>query len=300
MIPMKCRQKISAALAVILLMLPFMIVFASASSYADFEREVSLEITDIPFANMKFYAYFVAEFDKNGKLTPDGDFESLNLGLESELDYSSLSDILSKKVLTDGMSPDHTALSDEYGLALFDGPELNQGLYIIMSEKFRRDDKVYSMSPFAVTLPFEYGNETGYDVFASAKFDVSPALDLYTVYKVWDDEGSEDKRPPKIDIMLYCDGEIYDEISLPHEGSWKYEWHDLPADHTWWIEEKEVTDYKASISQNGTSFTITNKFTGNPPEEDVPSTGQLWWPVPILLCVGLLFVSVGVIRRTRA
>ena len=68
MIPMKCRQKISAALAVILLMLPFMIVFASASSYADFEREVSLEITDIPFANMKFYAYFVAEFDKNGKL----------------------------------------------------------------------------------------------------------------------------------------------------------------------------------------------------------------------------------------
>ena len=34
-----------------------------------------------------------------------------------------------------------------------------------------------------------------------------------------------------------------------------------------------------------------------PPPDIVPQTGQLWWPVPVLMCGGLAFVLVGVIRR---
>ena len=38
------------------------------------------------------------------------------------------------------------------------------------------------------------------------------------------------------------------------------------------------------------------------PDEDVPlaslpQTGQLWWPVPLLLCGGLLLVVFGLLRR---
>lgn len=40
----------------------------------------------------------------------------------------------------------------------------------------------------------------------------------------------------------------------------------------------------------------------NPPtkEPELPQTGQLWWPVPVLFAVGLLFVVVGLIRRRGA
>ena len=34
-----------------------------------------------------------------------------------------------------------------------------------------------------------------------------------------------------------------------------------------------------------------------PPPDIVPQTGQLWWPVPVLMVGGLAFVLVGVLRR---
>ena len=291
-------HKFSAVLIAILLIVPCLLIFSSAFA-VDIEREVSLEITDIPFANIKFLAYRVASFDENGILTPDDEFVSVDTDFNGVLDHSVLSDTLYKKVLAEGIKADAVVESDEYGSALFDGSTLEVGLYLITSEKITMDGKVYSMCPFMVTLPYKYDGGTAYNVFASAKFDAVPAVDVYAVSKIWDDDGSENKRPEKIDIVLYCDGEVYDEISLPHDGSWRYEWHDLPSEHTWWVEEKSIADYKSTIEKNGTSFVITNKYIGPTPDEDVPATGQLWWPVPILICAGLFLVSRGVVRRVK-
>lgn len=33
--------------------------------------------------------------------------------------------------------------------------------------------------------------------------------------------------------------------------------------------------------------------------DNLPQTGQLWWPVPVLLCAGLACIVVGLIRRRR-
>ena len=33
------------------------------------------------------------------------------------------------------------------------------------------------------------------------------------------------------------------------------------------------------------------------PDDKLPQTGQLWWPVPALLCAGLVLILAGVIRR---
>ena len=293
------RRKLGAVLATIFFIIPCLVIFSSAFPI-DMDREVSLEISDVPFNDIKFFAYRVASFDENSFLTLDDDFASIDVDVNGVLEYSTLSDMLYKKVLADGIVADSVVLSDEEGVALFGGSNLEKGLYLITSERFAMDGKVYSMSPFMVTLPYKYDGGTAYTVFASAKFDALPEVDLYTVSKVWDDEGAESRRPDKIDIVLYCDGEVYDEISLPHKGAWRYEWCDLPSEHTWWVEEKTIADYESTVEQNGTSFVIKNKYTGDIPEEDVPATGQLWWPVPVLICAGLLLISVGVIRRTKA
>lgn len=42
-------------------------------------------------------------------------------------------------------------------------------------------------------------------------------------------------------------------------------------------------------------FTNTYKKPGN----KLPQTGQLWWPVPILMVLGVAFVTVGLVRRRR-
>lgn len=37
-----------------------------------------------------------------------------------------------------------------------------------------------------------------------------------------------------------------------------------------------------------------------PSDSKLPQTGQLWWPVPVMLLTGLLFISIGLIRRKNA
>ncbi len=53
------------------------------------------------------------------------------------------------------------------------------------------------------------------------------------------------------------------------------------------------------IVKDGKIFTITN--TCNRPDTPkggkLPQTGQLWWPVPVLLLAGLVLVIVGLLRR---
>jgi len=36
------------------------------------------------------------------------------------------------------------------------------------------------------------------------------------------------------------------------------------------------------------------------PPNKLPQTGQLWWPVPVLLSAGLLLLLIGVVRRKRS
>ena len=298
MILMFNRKTVSVMLIVIIMSV--MTVFTSALS-VNTAHSVSLEITDIPFAGIKFFAYSVAEFDSDGRLNVNEDYTKLGIDVNSGSNYSQLTDAVSKYVLSENLTADAVAESDEYGTAVFESSELVCGLYLVFGERYEKDGNIYLSSPFMITLPFSYGNNVEYDVVASAKFDILPKTDTYTVSKIWADDGAEDKRPSKIDIVLYCDGEVYDEISLPHNGSWIYEWQDLPSEHTWWVEEKEVADYECQLTQNGTAFVITNTYTGEvPPVEDIPATGQLWWPVPILTCIGLLFISLGLVRRARS
>lgn len=69
--------------------------------------------------------------------------------------------------------------------------------------------------------------------------------------------------------------------------------------------EKEMDDYTVTVTREGVTFVVTNTYTGDTPaappgkpaEPKLPQTGQLWWPVPVLLAVGLLLVLIGLICR---
>ncbi|MDO4804665.1 MAG: hypothetical protein Q4A32_07585, partial [Lachnospiraceae bacterium] len=43
--------------------------------------------------------------------------------------------------------------------------------------------------------------------------------------------------------------------------------------------------------------TVTPRMTTTP-SSSLPKTGQLWWPVPVLAAIGLIFVFVGLKRRS--
>lgn len=154
------------------------------------------------------------------------------------------------------------------------------------------------------------------------------------VLKVWNDDGSEADRPDSIEVYLLRDGEIYDTITLSEENNWRYSWDELDSKYEWTVVEKVPSGYTVSISKQGVTFVITNTKPHEPPPPpptppvtppptppvtpppptppvtppptppvtpppppDLPQTGQLWWPVPVLASAGMLLLLLGLIRQ---
>ena len=112
------------------------------------------------------------------------------------------------------------------------------------------------------------------------------------VLKIWKDEGHENERPKKITAALLRDGVVYETVALHAENGWSYQWHALDPSYTWTVKEQTVLDkYTSSAVRDGDVFIITNTYSV------IPQTGQLWWPVPILLAFGLGMIVIGLIRR---
>ena len=117
-----------------------------------------------------------------------------------------------------------------------------------------------------------------------------------TVIKVWKNDGAHlEERPTEVQAALLCNGEVYEVVVLNEENGWTYCWTGLDGEMEWTVEEYTVLDkYSSSVTQDGSTFIITNTYS------DIPQTGQLWWPVPMLLALGLGMIVVGLVRRRGA
>lgn len=61
--------------------------------------------------------------------------------------------------------------------------------------------------------------------------------------------------------------------------------------------EQVQGDYKVSITQGSTTFTVTNTY--DKPGGKLPQTGSLWWPVPAMLIAGLGCLIAGLMRKRK-
>lgn len=153
-------------------------------------------------------------------------------------------------------------------------------------------------------------NVCRYDVLVNPKFDSSEIPDTPSTItrkglKVWDDAKDKDSRPTEVAVQLLRDGKVYDTKTLSTKNNWRYTWSGLDDRYTWSVVEKNYKGYTVRIEREGITFVITNTRsngtpdTPSPTDPKLPQTGQLWWPVPLLLMGGLLFLIIGVVCRKR-
>lgn len=113
-----------------------------------------------------------------------------------------------------------------------------------------------------------------------------------TVIKIWKDKGHETERPSEVQVALIRNGEIYEIVTLNEENEWTYHWYSLDGDAEWTVEEYTMLNkYTSKVTKDGNTFIVTNSYSV------IPQTGQLWWPVPMLLALGFVMIIVGMIRR---
>jgi hypothetical protein len=177
-----------------------------------------------------------------------------------------------------------------------------------------------------------------YNVSASpkrSKVDVTEIKE-YSVHKRWSDSGYSENRPSSITIKIYCDDEIYETVTLNSSNSWSYSWK-YEAGHKWKLVETSTgNNYTASYTSNGYEFIFTNTYnppttptpdeptpedTPTPDEPSIPDlpevlgairdlpevlgarrlpqTGLLWWPVPILVILGIWLIFKGIRKNVE-
>ncbi|MBQ4447879.1 MAG: Cna B-type domain-containing protein [Clostridia bacterium] len=186
-----------------------------------------------------------------------------------------------------------TGVTDENGSVTF--ADLELGLYLIAQEG--EVEGYYPIAPFLVSVPMTNPEGTAwvYDIDASPKAEAAPIVTpepvfrTFTVRKIWDDnDDAQHFRPASIQVKFYKDGEYVETVTLNEGNGWTYTWEGLEDGHSYTVEEVVPQNYIASYVYGADVVTITNTAK-------LIQTGQLNWPIPVLMGAGAVLLVIGFI-----
>lgn len=294
-------------------------VNASAADMGDKDRNLSLTVVyqdrGNAVAGAPVQLYQIASMDENFHITTDRTFRAFQADIEDEdTQWYILADALLAYIQEEGISSDDETKINTSGYALFPtrNHSLTPGVYLLSCPNYHYNGRIYYTSPVIISLPnFQADGQLSNQVTAHIKFTSIP--DKLIVKKVWDDRGYESKRPKSITVELLKDGVIAETVTLSKQNNWTYEWPELDPDHTWDVREKAVPGYKkpkycSTFTKDGNEITITNSYNpppgnppgnppgrppGNTPPSRLPQTGQLIWPIPVMVVAGLTLFALG-------
>lgn len=222
------------------------------------------------------------------------------MGLDAD-STRALSTTLEAIVYRDRIPETYVGCTDENGVLEWN--DADDGIYLIIGEQTSDEEYNYIPSPLLVSVPTlaEDGSHDHKVEVEHNKVQRLPRGDDYTYFrvrKIWVDQGSENVRPESISVQLLCDGNVYDTVMLNSENDWTYEWNMLSNEHNWTAVEHIVPDgYSLSVEKKQIGIILVNTYDNPPPPPppppNIPQTGQLWLPVPMLTVLGIVLITVG-------
>ena len=235
----------------------------------------------------KVQIYKIADYDvENTVLTQDFALSGISINTLKN-DPNSCVDLLDNFVSNSEVKPYLTATTDNTGLAEF--TSLNDGIYFV--QKTQESDTDYSMKPFVVAVPSLNDGDLIREITCKPKCERSNLADI-SVTKVWKDS-TDKERPKSVVILLFGGNELLDTVKLSEENGWTYEWKNMNARCKYYVKEMVPTGYTASIKETDKNIFVVTNTKDKPVSGFLPQTGQLWWPVPVLLTIGLLMLILG-------
>jgi len=252
--------------------------------------------------------YKVAEVAGFGEFELTGDFKEYPVALEN-LDaegFRDLAETLEIYVSKDNIEPVDIGVVDETGILKFPSEKqtMEKGLYLVLSENYVDEQQNYTYAPLLICLPNrDVDDQWVYDETIYPKDGPADSTDKLQVIKIWKDNNDKKNRPEEIEVELLKDGEVCQTVKLNEANDWRFEWKLLEEGHDWKVAEKNVPKgYTVKITKEQTTYVITNTYdTPKIPDQPskLPQTGVLWWPVPILAGVGMVFFMIGWVKRRK-
>lgn len=267
-----------------------------------------------PISDIKCRVYKVAEYSETGAYALENPFDRFvnEVELLDKIERTP-EDMTTNEWRVLGITL-NTYLNEPYAYEKLEGvikkgkvvfSDIERGLYLITVDSAEMNGVMYTSPAMLTTVPnLDELGQKNYQVELDyeSKLGTTDIYDSYTVQKIWKSNTTVTPVKCEITVDLYAEGMSvpYDTVKLNEANNWSYKWEKLPSKHVWSVKEREVPkNYKVIYSQNGAYFVIENIYypPETPPEPSLPQTGQLWWPVPILITVGLFFILMGYHRK---
>lgn len=242
---------------------------------------INLTVT-CPVSNMQVSLYRVA--DENYNLVDA--FSQYSIDLKQ--DVQGAANALENRILMDGIEADASNSSDSSCKASFTG--LETGIYLVVGKEVFQDGVFYMPQVSLISL-------SG-DLSVDLKYETSDKPSRIHVLKVWKKDNKK-SRPKSIEVcLLRSDGIVVDRVVLNSDNQWSTTWDNLSTLYTYRVMETSVpSGYKESCIREKDTIVLTNtgsdKYHVEKKDEVLPNSGQLWWPVPVLLFVGLVLFGLG-------
>lgn len=248
------------------------------------ELVIDYRFEDIAVSDAAFRLYRVADLNSRQELSYTGAFSDLRLDAEA---LSKAAEELYARVGDRDVQPDRIMTTDSQGKVSVS--DLTPGAYLLVCEPTTVENYVYYMEKQVVFI------KEGTLILnpKSTRLPVGVKLISIKTVKFWDDKGHENKRPRQITVRLLKDGKTVSSVVLSEANNWSHTWNDLLPNARWSVEEDVPQGYKATVQKSDNVFSITNQY------KNIPQTGQIWWPVVTVLCLGLALIVVGLsVRRS--
>lgn len=255
------------------------------------------------FSELDIRVYRVAEAFADGTfelVSPFSDYPVNIHGITSQKEWKDVATTLTAYIAADQVQPDRTETTDSDGTAAFAG--LETGLYLVCGVVVENGTGTYQFDDFMVYLPTPRDDTFEYDVEAKPKCTSFVPKTEYQVIKLWKDAGDSGARPVSITIDILKDGVLRETVVLSADNDWSYAWTASAGDEgKWTVAERDVPQgYQVTISENTTTFTITN--TSTPEQDGPPDTGDslVLWPWVLACCIsGSLLLILSIYRERK-
>lgn len=285
------RRKIASLILAILIL--FSCTVQAFAQEVDMERTGSISVQLVenagkqPVAGAELSVYYVAAAEQNDKgnlvYSYIEAFADCGIALDDpalavKLDmFTEKKTVVCQKTTTDSM-----------GRAVFHNLPL--GLYFV--KQTSAVEGFASCTSFLVTIPVKNGHSYVYDVEATPKTEIYKSSTI-VIRKVWN-VGEEKNVADYVTVQLLRDGTVLETVILDEKNNWQVTFTDMPESDAYQVAEIDVPEgFTATYTKQGAVFTVINTL-------ELPQTGQLIWPIPVLALSGMLLLIVGVcLLRSR-
>ena len=287
----------------------FLILLAFVFSFTCVYAEETGSITvNTPMEDMEVSLYRVGEFTEQGTFTLTKQYQSYSVSLDhsSSEEWQATANTLAQYIERDGVQADVEGVSSSNHTIAFNN--LTCGLYLMIGSEKEVSNKgnveIYTPQVAFIALP-DVSTDDPYHISTIMKYEKNDYTQTSLhVLKAWKND-SDNTRPASIQVDLLqkdTDGNtiVFDQQILSDDNQWSYTWNDLSSRYTWNVVETTVPEgYTESSIKEGNTVVLTNTSTTPVIEEkptssnQLPLTGQLQWPIPVLVIAGIVFLIIG-------